>query len=165
MGVGSLGVFSWPARAVESNGIIRTAAVIHQEADFTANPERVYRVLTSAKEFGKVIDLSAAMKSGSLAEKPVEIDAREGGAFVLFGGYITGRNVELIPNQRIVQAWRAGSWSPGIYSIARFELMANGAGARIVFDHTGFPSEQAEHLAAGWKANYWQPLEKYLTAE
>jgi activator of HSP90 ATPase len=67
-----------------------------------------------------------------------------------------------VSNERIVQAWRAGSWSPGIYSIARFELTEQGTGTKIVFDHTGFPQGTAEHLAEGWKVNYWEPLEKYL---
>jgi hypothetical protein len=32
------------------------------------------------------------------------------------------------------------------------------------FDHTGFPTGNAEHLAAGWHAHYWMPLEKILAA-
>jgi activator of HSP90 ATPase len=50
-----------------------------------------------------------------------------GGAFTLFGGYITGRHVELVPNDRIVQAWRTGGWAPGVYSIAKFELVEQGS--------------------------------------
>jgi len=34
---------------------------------------------------------------------------------------------------------------------------------KIIFDHTGFPQGKGEHLADGWKANYWEPLEKYLS--
>ena len=45
-----------------------------------------------------------------------------GGAFTTFGKLIEGRNIELVPNQRIVQAWRPASWEPGLYSIVRFEL-------------------------------------------
>jgi len=67
-----------------------------------------------------------------------------------------------VANRRIVQAWRAASWPEGIYSIARFELLEQGAGTRVVFDHTGFPSEQAEHLESGWNENYWTALHKYL---
>jgi len=33
----------------------------------------------------------------------------------------------------------------------------------MVFDHGGFPKGQAEHLAAGWKMNYWELLEKFLS--
>jgi hypothetical protein len=63
-----------------------------------------------------------------------------------------------------VQAWRVKSWEPGVYSIARFELRAEGAGTRLVLDHVGFPEGQAEHLGQGWHANYWEPLRKHLEA-
>jgi activator of HSP90 ATPase len=96
------------------------------------------------------------------AGKPVEVSAEAGGAFSAFGGHITGRQIELIPNERIVQAWRPASWGPGQYSIARFELTEQGSGTKLVFDHTGFPQGQAQHLAEGWKSNYWEPLEKYF---
>jgi hypothetical protein len=28
----------------------------------------------------------------------------------------------------------------------------------VALDHTGFPVGQADHLASGWYANYWNPL-------
>ena len=70
--------------------------------------------------------------------------------------------LELVPSERIVQAWRAGGWDPGDYSIAKFQLVEQGAGTKIVFDHSGFPKGKAEHLAEGWRINYWEPLEKFL---
>jgi activator of HSP90 ATPase len=107
--------------------------------------------------------MSAAVKTGAVkAPNPPEISREPGGAFALFGGYIFGRQLELVPNERIVQAWRVGSWDPGIYSIARFELAEQGSGTKIVFDHTGFPKGKAEHLAEGWKINYWEPMGKFL---
>jgi activator of HSP90 ATPase len=139
------------------------AESIHQEPVFKPSRKRVYEALTDAKQFGKVAQLSPAMKSGMPpGAKPPVIGAEAGGAFSLFGGYITGRQVELVPNERIVQAWRAGGWDPGIYSIAKFKLVEHGSGTKIVFDHTGFPIGDAEHLAEGWKMNYWEPLEKFL---
>ena len=104
------------------------------------------------------------MKSGMLpgANKPTEISREEGGAFAIFGGYITGRQIELVPAVRIVQAWRVGSWEPGVYSIVKFELTEQGGGTKIVFDHTGFPKGDGEHLASGWKAHYWEPLQEFL---
>jgi activator of HSP90 ATPase len=150
---------TWAAAEEE---ISRTAESIHQEPVFKASRTRVYETLTDAKQFDKVIELSGVMQTMHLGSKPAEISREAGGAFTLFGGYITGRHVELLPNQRIVQAWRAGSWPPGIYSIARFELAEQGSGTRIVFDHTGFPKGDAESLASGWKAHYWEPIQKLL---
>jgi activator of HSP90 ATPase len=142
--------------------ISRTAEAIHQEPVIKASRKRIYEALTDAKQFDKVIQLSGVTQTMHLGDKPAEISREVGGAFTLFGGYITGRHVELVPNERIVQAWRTSGWNPGVYSIARFELVEQSSGTKIVFDHTGFPKGEAEVLASGWKAHYWEPLEKLL---
>ena len=160
---GGLALSSATAWAEAEEEISHGAESIHLEPVFKASRKRVYDALTDAKQFQKVVLLSAAVKTAMApATKPAEISAEAGGAFSLFGGYITGRQIELIPNERIVQAWRAGSWDPGSYSIAKFVLLEEGSGTRIVFDHAGFPKGQAEHLTIGWKTNYWEPLEKFL---
>lgn len=143
--LGSLGASAAHAQS-------KPGATIHQEIDFNVAPARIYEVLLNAKQF--------AAFSGDTAE----IEPQPGAPFKLFGGRIEGRNVELVPNQRIVQAWRPASWPAGVYSIVRFELMAHGSGTRIVFDHAGFPEENREHLSEGWARNYWNPLHKYLNA-
>jgi activator of HSP90 ATPase len=144
------------------DGISHTADAIHQEPVFTANPKRVYDALTDAKQFTRVVQLSGALQAMHLPDKPAEISRDVGGAFSLFGGFITGRHVELVPNVRVVQAWRPGDWPPGVYSIVKFELVEQGSECKIVFDHAGFPKGTAEGLASGWKAHYWEPLAKFL---
>jgi len=166
-GAVALGMFALgtgPTLAADEEGILRAEEAIHQEPVFKASQKRVYEALTDTSQFGKVVELSAAMKSGGMktGAAPVAVSHEAGGAFSAFGGYITGRQVELVANERIVQVWRAGSWDPGAYSIARFVLVESGGGTKIVFDHTGFPKGQAEHLAEGWKINYWEPLAKVL---
>ena len=47
-------------------------------------------------------------------------------------------------------------------SIAKFELSAHEGGTQIVFDHTGFPSEEAQHLSVGWQEHYWDALNKFF---
>jgi activator of HSP90 ATPase len=152
------------AAFAEPNGISRVAESIHQEIAFSSNRNRIYQALTEAKRFDRVVQLSGVMQSVGLAQlkKPTQISAHNGGMFSIFGGYISGRQIELIPKELIVQAWRVGNWDPGVYSIARFSLIEHGAGTTIKFDHAGFPIGQADHLAAGWQANYWEPLRKYL---
>jgi activator of HSP90 ATPase len=123
---------------------------IHQEIDFNVSPQPLYEALLDAKQFTAF--------SGRLAE----INREVGGAFSLFGGHIIGRNVELLPNHRIVQAWRVVTWPEGVYSIAKFELKPHGSGTRLVLDHTGFPEGLHDHLAEGWESNYWMLLRKYF---
>lgn len=151
--------------ASTDKGISHTAESIHQEPVFHANRRRVYGALIDPGQFAKLVQLSAAMQSAmSPGHKPAEISQEVGGAFTLFGGHIVGRHIELIPNERIVQAWRVVDWNPGVYSIVRFELAEKGRDTKIVFDHTGFPAGKAQHLSDGWEANYWEPLQKYLSS-
>ena len=160
---GGLALGSTEAWAENEEEVARTAEAIHQEPIFKASRKRIYEALTDAKQFNNVVQLSAAMKSGMPpGAASTQISHEAGGAFALFGGHIVGRHVELVPNERIVQAWRVATWDAGVYSIAKFELVEQGSGTRLVFDHAGFPKGDGEHLAEGWKANYWEPLEKFL---
>jgi len=163
LALGGLTLSSNGARAGADEEISRTAEAIHQEPVFKANRKRVYAALTDTQQFNKVTQIIAAKEpSISLEKSPTQISREAGGTFSLFGAIIVRRHIELVPNERIVQAWRVAYWDPGVYSIARFEFVEQGAGTKIIFDHTGFPKGMGEHLAAGWKAHYWEPLEKFL---
>ena len=162
VGLGGLALHGARVRA-ENEEISHTSESIHQELSFKASRNHVYDALIDTAQFDKVTHLSAAMKSGMpLGSANTEISQQVGGAFTIFNGHIIGRHIELVPNERIVQAWRVVDWAPGIFSIARFELIEQGSETRLVFNHIGFPKGLAEHLAAGWKGNYWEPLEKFL---
>ena len=126
------------------------SAPIHQEVDFNASPQRVYEALTDARHFSAFSGL------------PAEIHAQANGVFKCFGGQITGRMIELVPNLRIVQTWHVAMWRDGVDSKVRLELKAQGGGTRLILDHSDFPEENREHLDAGWPRMYWDPMKKYL---
>jgi uncharacterized protein YndB with AHSA1/START domain len=65
---------------------------IHQEATFPDSPERVYELLTDGVKF--------AAATG----RPAKIGAGEGATFSIFGDYIHGQQIELVPGRRVVQA-------------------------------------------------------------
>ncbi len=128
---------------------------IHQETFVAAPPQRVFALLTDGTLFGAATGM------------PAELTDREGDAFSLFGGRIEGRQIELVPGRRVVQAWRFGAghpspWEPGVYSTLRFTLEADGDGTRLVLDHTGVPDEWVEHLTLGYPAFYHDPIAKYV---
>jgi len=133
-----------------STGVEGLLTYLHQEVDIKANRQRIYDALLDSKQF--------TVFSGA----PAEIKREAGGTFSLFGGLILGRNIELIPHDRIVQAWRPADWEPGVYTLVKFELKELGPQTRIILDHTGFPEQNFRHLNAGWYAHYWEPLKKYL---
>jgi activator of HSP90 ATPase len=125
---------------------------IHHEVSLPAPPDAVYDELVDAARFA------------AFTGAPAELDAAPGGSFSLFGGQILGRNVELVPGVRVVQAWRVAGWEPGLYSVVRFELEGDDTGTTVHFDHTGFPPEAASELDSGWHAMYWDPMAKHLAA-
>ena len=124
----------------------------------------MFDALTVQSQFDKIVQLSGVMQAPAMAkmQKPTLLSDQAGGELALFGGYIVGRQIELVPGELIVQAWRVLNWSPGLYSIARFELTEQGGLAKLIFDHRGFPKGQAEHLASGWQEHYWGPLTQFL---
>jgi activator of HSP90 ATPase len=126
----------------------KTLTALHEEIDLKATPQRIYETLLSSKDF--------AAFSGA----PAEIDPKAGGAFSMFNGMIVGRNVELVPHQRIVQAWRPSAWPAGTYSLVRFELKPSGSKTTVVLDHTSFPEGDYDHLTSGGQEHYWEPLKK-----
>jgi len=105
MAIGGVALGSRRSWAAAGEEVSHTAEAIHQEPVFKASRKRVYEALTDAKQFEKVVQLSAAMKSGMPpGAKAAEISREAGGAFALFGGYVSGRQLELVPNERIVEA-------------------------------------------------------------
>jgi activator of HSP90 ATPase len=123
---------------------------IHYEIDFKVSPQRLYEALLDQKQFAAFTGMAAT------------IDRSPGGAFSLFGGLIEGRNIELAPNLRIVQAWRPADWPAGLYSLVRFELKPRSSETTLICDHTSFPAGGYDHLDSGWYSHYWDPMKKYL---
>ena len=143
--------------AQHDTDVSHDAEAIHQVIVFRVPPARVYNTLMEPHEF------LAIMKFSTVPNAPEpRIDARVGGEFALFGGHILGRQIELVPGTRVVQAWRTSGWPAGLYSIARFELGPSAGGTTLTFDHTGFPKGDGAHLASGWYLNYWTPMEKHF---
>jgi activator of HSP90 ATPase len=139
-----------PMKEMPGTAADHSRTSLHQEVNLKATPQRIYEVLLDSKQFAACTGL------------PAEIDSKAGGAFSTFGGLIVGRNIELIPAQRIVQAWRPTHWDAGVYSLVKFELKAKGSETTIVLDHTGFPEGDFDSLSTGWKSHYWDPLTKFL---
>jgi len=159
-GLGAARALAAPA---DGASVSHSAESIHQEVSFKADRRRIYEVLTDAAQFDALTRLSDAVTLVTApGAKSTAISTEVGGAFTLFGGYVTGRHLEMVPAERLVQAWRAGGWNAGDYSVARFMLLTDAAGCKVVFDHRGFPDGQGASLAYGWRVHYWEPLTKLL---
>ena len=163
MAVTGFALGSTDTRASTDDPISHSAESIHQEVIFKASRKRIYDALTDAKQFEQVVHLSDAMKTRMPpGAPPTRISTEPGGTFSTFGGLIVGMQIELVPNERIVQAWRPAYWKPGVYSLVNFGLADSDSGTKLTLDHRGFPDGDGQNLLDGWNKNYWQPLEKFL---
>lgn len=126
--------------------------IIKQSALFKAAPHEVYEALMDSGKHSKF--------TGSKAE----ISQKIGGEFTAWDGYIMGTNVELVPDEKIVQSWRAEEegWPEDHYSTVTITLKKESGGTRLAFIQEGVPEDCYEDIEQGWNDFYWKPLKKFL---
>jgi len=123
---------------------------IKQTVIFNATPHKVYEALMDETIHAR-FTASAA-----------QISRQVGGIFSAYDGYISGKNIELIPGRKIVQEWRAVDWKPGQISQVTFEFSAVSEGTQLIFTHSGLPTGSEDDFAQGWIDNYWNPMRKFF---
>lgn len=144
---------------------------IHQQVTIPAGRREIYAILADAAA------LSALCGMGGTAGRA------EGAEFTAFNGHVTGRQVELVPGCRIVQAWRFPDWAPGTYTIVRFTVErdnSNIAGSDadeatiLTIDQDGYPDGADalgchqtwhDHLDEGWRMFYLTPLARHFAEQ
>jgi activator of HSP90 ATPase len=126
------------------------AMSIHQQVTIPADPERIYQVLADAEALSALSGMGGTMAR------------TEGEEFVAFDGNVTGRQIELVPGVRIVQAWRFPRWEPGQHSLVSFTLTAVDGGTRLTIDQHGEPDDWHDHIAANWPTFYLTPLMEHF---
>jgi activator of HSP90 ATPase len=125
---------------------------IHREATIPAAPGDVYDVLADAAA------LSALSGMTGVAGR------QDGAPFVAFDQHVEGRQLELVPGERVVQAWRFPVWEPGVYSVVRFTLLPHDGGTRLVLDQEGVPADWHDHVHTNWPTFYLDPLRRHFSA-
>ena len=126
------------------------STLIRQSVTFQATPHAVYEALMDSRKHAK------------FTQAPAKISRKVGGAFSAYGDYITGTNLELIPDEKIVQAWHASEWPEGHLSKVTFKLAPVAGGTRLTFTHSGVPDEFVDDIRQGWIDNYWVPMKAML---
>jgi activator of HSP90 ATPase len=104
-----------------------------------------------------------AKKHSAFTGSKATCDARVGGEFTAWDGYISGKNLLLEEGERIVQEWITTEWPEG-FPPSRLELTFTKVrgGTEILMVHSGVPAELADEIADGWNEFYWEPLKKYF---
>lgn len=125
---------------------------IRQKVQFKVPAEAVYAALMDSK------------KHAAFTGNKARIGSKVGSKISAFGGYIEGRNLELLKGKLIVQEWRSSEWEPGYFSQVSFSFKNKGEGCELSFVHEGVPAADYEDKKQGWIDYYWKPLKEMLEA-
>lgn len=94
---------------------------------------------------------------------PAEMNDTEGFKFKLWGGDIFGKNIEVIPEKKLVQEWYAGKW--GVPSIVSFNLNEKNNTTILNLVHKNIPDKEFKDIEKGWKEYYILPLKQLVEAK
>jgi uncharacterized protein YndB with AHSA1/START domain len=122
-------------------------------ATIPASPEDVYQAWLDSVGHSEMTGGEATMSD----EVGAEVSA--------WDGYISGRNLELIPGERIVQAWRTGEFGDEHEdSIITVVLQEIDEGTLLTLEHSNVPDEHKGYEEGGWQSNYFEPMIAYFAA-
>jgi activator of HSP90 ATPase len=123
---------------------------IKQTVTFNASPHEIYEMLMDSK------------KHSEMTGSDAKISRDVGGKFSVWGGDLSGINVALVKDKKIVQKWRSSDWPKDVFSIATFELKKVGAKTKLIFTQTGIPNDKYEDVKQGWIDYYWDRMKSKL---
>jgi uncharacterized protein YndB with AHSA1/START domain len=102
---------------------------------------------------------------GDMTGGDATCEARVGGQFSAWDGYIEGVNIELVEGTRIVQEWRSSEFPPGApHSLLEITLRAASGGTELSLTHSNIPDGQGPQYARGWAEHYFAPMKEYFSS-
>jgi uncharacterized protein YndB with AHSA1/START domain len=117
---------------------------------FPATPQVIYQAWLNSE--------GHTLMTGS----PAQASAQVGGSFSAWDSYITGKNLELETDRRIVQAWRTIEFQQSdLDSLLEVTLETEGQGARLTIRHSNLPDDGMQYKQ-GWVESYFQPMLAYF---
>jgi len=116
-----------------------------------ATPQEIYDAWLDSRAHSEM--------TGGKAVISDEIDAE----FSAWDDYITGRNLELVPGERIVQSWRTAEFTDAHDdSTITVTLEAVDGGTLVTLEHTNVPDDHTSYERGGWHEHYFEPMKAHF---
>jgi activator of HSP90 ATPase len=129
----------------------------------TINQKVVFKNTTLKALYALYMD---AKKHTLIAGAPCTISAKEGTKYSVHGGYIKGKNLQLVKDKLIVQTWRAQDWTrDDVDSTFIINLEQQGKDVVLFATHANVPDKHAASVAKGWTGHYWNPWKQHLAGK
>jgi len=116
-----------------------------------ASPQEIYEAWLDSVVHSEMTGSEASMSE----ETGAQVSA--------WDGYITGRNLELVPGERIVQSWRTTQFTnehEDSQIIVTLEAVEDGT--LLTLEHTNVPDAQKSYEEGGWQKHYFDPMKEYF---
>lgn len=99
----------------------------------------------------------------AMTGSPATVDGNVGGEFSAWDGYIFGSTLDLVPNQKIVQAWRTSEF-PDEAPDSHVEIVLEevDGGTKVTLTHSDMPADQVDSYRHGWEDFYFRPMRAYF---
>ena len=82
--------------------------------------------------------------------------------FSAWDGYISGRNLELVPDAKIVQSWRTVEFADSDPdSHLEINLESAGGGTKLTLRHSNLPAHGTQY-ESGWEESYFEPMRSHF---
>lgn len=94
---------------------------------------------------------------------PATMNTEVGTEFSLWEGDITGKNLEIITNKKIVQEWYFGEQPEK--SIVTLKIFENKKGTQLEVIHENIPDEDFENIVEGWNEYYIGAIIEFFEVE
>ena len=124
---------------------------INQTEFLNASPHEVYEMLMDSE------------KHSAFTGTKCVIGNEAGDKFTCFNGLVEGKNLVLVPDEKIVQERRSKDWPEGVISTVTFDLIPKNDGTEILLNHSGVPEDKYESVNDGWTEHYWDKMKKYIS--
>lgn len=83
---------------------------------------------------------------------PSVMSTESGTEFSLWEGDITGRNIEFVPDRKIVQEWYFGEQQEK--SVVTVNIRPERDYSLVTVEHTNIPDDDFENISEGWNEYY-----------
>jgi len=86
-----------------------------------------------------------------------------GDEFDAWDGYISGKNIQLVPNKEIKQSWRTAEFNDADNdSDLTIQLKDISNGCEVTIIHADIPERQPDYKQ-GWIDHYFTPMKEYFS--
>ena len=119
---------------------------IQLKETFPVKPEQIYNAWLNSEQHSSM--------TGGKAVCSDEINAD----FSAWDGYISGKNIELSANEKIIQSWRTSEFNDeDDDSVLEIYLTSADGGCEITLVHSQIPDGQPDY-EQGWRDHYFAPM-------